>query len=83
MMIRTTTNKIPLTSPFTANSLKSIKQILSIASSRAPQNKYDPNEKNAAVLIPFCNVNGTPGILLEVRGKLRAHSGEVRCAFSV
>jgi|ERR1700722_4186496 len=36
-------------------------------------------EENAAILIPFCNVDGDPGILLEVRGKLRTHSGEVRC----
>jgi len=33
---------------------------------------------NAAVLIPFCNVRGVPGVLLEVRGKaLRTHSGEI------
>ncbi|KAF9531746.1 NUDIX hydrolase domain-like protein [Crepidotus variabilis] len=33
---------------------------------------------NAAVLIPFCNVDGQPGILLEVRAKgLRSHSGEL------
>jgi hypothetical protein len=70
---------IPLTSPFTANSLKSIKQILSIASLKTSPNVFDSNERNAAVLIPFCNVNGKPGILFEVRGKLRTHSGEVRC----
>ncbi|KZP01618.1 hypothetical protein CALVIDRAFT_532396 [Calocera viscosa TUFC12733] len=32
---------------------------------------------NAAVLVPLCNVNGRPGILFEVRGKLRSHAGEV------
>jgi hypothetical protein len=42
-------------------------------------NKKQDSEPNAAVLIPFCNVDGVPGILLEVRGKLRTHSGEVRC----
>ena len=42
----------------------------------------DPTETHAAVLVPFCNLNGNPGILLEVRGKLRAHSGEVRWTFS-
>jgi len=77
-MLRTTTSKISLTSPFTANSLKSVKQILSVASSTAPLNKFDSNERDAAVLIPFCNVDGKPGVLLEVRAKsMRAHSGEV------
>jgi len=34
--------------------------------------------RSAAVLIPFCNVGGEPGILLEVRSKsLRTHSGEI------
>ncbi|KAJ7173771.1 NUDIX hydrolase domain-like protein [Mycena filopes] len=33
---------------------------------------------SAAVLIPFCNVNETPGILLQVRSRsMRSHSGEV------
>ncbi|KAI0295960.1 NUDIX hydrolase domain-like protein [Russula brevipes] len=36
-----------------------------------------PKEKHAAVLIPLCNVNNQPGVLLELRGKLRTHSGEV------
>ncbi|KAH9975924.1 NUDIX hydrolase domain-like protein [Lactifluus volemus] len=34
-------------------------------------------KKHAAVLIPLCNVNDKAGILLELRGKLRTHSGEV------
>ncbi|KAJ6504884.1 NUDIX hydrolase domain-like protein [Mycena vitilis] len=34
--------------------------------------------KTAAVLIPFCNVEDTPGILLQVRSRaMRSHSGEV------
>lgn len=32
---------------------------------------------NAAVLVPLCNVDNRPGLILEVRGKLRTHSGEV------
>lgn len=40
---------------------------------------FNPEEKHAAVLLPLCNVNGRPGVLFEVRGKLRTHSGEVRC----
>jgi len=36
-----------------------------------------PIVPNAAVLVPLCNINGNPGILFEVRGKLRHHSGEV------
>jgi hypothetical protein len=42
----------------------------------------DPKEGHAAVLIPLCNVNDQPGILLELRGKLRTHSGEVRYGLS-
>ncbi|KAJ7035645.1 NUDIX hydrolase domain-like protein, partial [Mycena alexandri] len=35
-------------------------------------------KQSAAVLIPFCNVNETPGILLQVRSRsMRSHSGEV------
>ena len=44
----------------------------------AEQMVLDRRRGNAAVLIPLCNVRGAPGILLEVRGKLRTHSGEVR-----
>lgn len=34
---------------------------------------------SAAVLIPLCNIDDKPGILLEVRAKeLRSHSGELR-----
>jgi len=51
--------------------------------SAAYTTKYSisPVETHAAVIIPLCNLNGNPGLLLEVRGKLRTHSGEVRCAF--
>lgn len=82
-MFRTATTNFSLTSPFTLNSLKTIRQTLSIASSKAAPNIFDANETNAAVLIPFCNVNDTPGVLLEVRGKLRTHSGEVRYDFRI
>ncbi|KAH9840223.1 uncharacterized protein C8Q71DRAFT_795355 [Rhodofomes roseus] len=60
--------RVPITSPFTRSSLNSIRSIL--ASS-------DTQEAHAAVLIPLCNVDNKPGVLLEVRGKLRTHSGEV------
>ncbi|KAG2056879.1 hypothetical protein BDR06DRAFT_988452 [Suillus hirtellus] len=34
-------------------------------------------EVNAAVLVPLCNVDGVPGVLLELRGgKLRSHAGD-------
>ena len=39
-----------------------------------------PTESHAAVLVPLCSLNDNPGLLLEVRGKLRVHSGEVRWA---
>ncbi|KAI0334512.1 hypothetical protein GY45DRAFT_1343261 [Cubamyces sp. BRFM 1775] len=67
---------ISLTQPLTRRSCNAIRSALAAA---YPQSDYahDPAETHAAVLVPFCNVNGTPGILLEVRGKLRTHSGEV------
>ncbi|EJU03626.1 hypothetical protein DACRYDRAFT_21151 [Dacryopinax primogenitus] len=42
-----------------------------------PPFSSSPVAQNAAVLVPLCNVNGNPGILFEVRGKLRSHAGEV------
>ena len=80
-MLRTLTSanfNISLTSPFTSNSLNNIMEILSLANAKRIATPYDRSGRNAAVLIPFCNVNEIPGILLEVRGKLRTHSGEVR-----
>ncbi|KAG1907689.1 NUDIX hydrolase domain-like protein [Suillus fuscotomentosus] len=51
-----------------------------IISTRATTSKtpVTPGEVNAAVLVPLCNVDGVPGVLLELRGgKLRSHAGEV------
>ncbi|KAI0923980.1 hypothetical protein AcW1_006776 [Taiwanofungus camphoratus] len=67
---------ISVASPFTRSSLSSIQTTLAAAFSES-SNIYNPDETHAAVLVPFCNVKGVPGILLEVRGKLRTHSGEV------
>ena len=39
----------------------------------------EPDAPDAAVLIPLCNIDSRPSIIYEVRGKLRTHSGEVRC----
>lgn len=66
-----------LTAPFTRTTLNAIRDILSehFANQKTALNS---EEVHAAVLAPFCNVNDKPGILLEVRGKLRTHSGEVR-----
>ena len=52
--------------------------------SAAYTTKYptNPTETHAAVLVPLCNLNDNPGLLFEVRGKLRAHSGEVRWGVS-
>lgn len=67
--------------PFTRQSLAAIRAALLIAAAREHSPvAVDPKEKHAAVLIPLCNVNDQPGILLELRGKLRTHSGEVRYA---
>ena len=69
---------VSLTSPFTRRSLRTIKDALSAA--YTTKYSIDPTETHAAVLVPLCNLNGNPGLLLEVRGKLRSHSGEVRWA---
>ncbi|KAI0077711.1 hypothetical protein K474DRAFT_1595422 [Panus rudis PR-1116 ss-1] len=69
---------ISLTKPFTRATLNTLRGILhSTYSEDDAQNAYNPKETHAAVLVPLCNVNNRPGILLEVRGKLRTHSGEV------
>lgn len=67
---------ISLTAPFTRASLAKIRDTLADAVNQ--DGTPDPTEPHAAVLIPLCNVNNTPGVLLEVRGKLRMHAGEVR-----
>ncbi|GBE86382.1 NUDIX hydrolase domain-like protein [Sparassis latifolia] len=67
---------ISLTSPLNRSSLTAIRSTLA-ASFDENENVYDPAETHATVLVPLCNVNGRPGVLLEVRGKLRTHSGEV------
>ena len=74
------TSIVSLTSPFIRRSLRTIWD----AFSAAYTTKYfiNPAETHAAVLVPFCNPDGNPGLLLEVQRKLRAHSGEVRCALS-
>jgi hypothetical protein len=68
-----------LSSPFSRNSLNTIRSALTRSTLEYSDAAADPKEKHAAVLIPLCNVNDKPGILLELRGKLRTHSGEVRC----
>jgi hypothetical protein len=76
---------IPFDSPLTAGALRRLAEAL-------PQNLINSTHgfslastsektKSASVLIALSNVNGRPGIILEVRGKLRTHSGEIRCNF--
>jgi hypothetical protein len=67
-----------LSLPFTRKSLATIRTALTRGAQEYPPITADPKEKHAAVLIPLCNVNNQPGVLLELRGKLRTHSGEVR-----
>lgn len=69
---------ISLTTPFTRASLAKIRDALAGAVTHQDGIAPDPTEPHAAVLVPLCNVNNTPGVLLEVRGKLRSHAGEVR-----
>ena len=88
-MLRTLTNTassiLPphpnLTAAFSAPfSRKSLTEIRAALVREHSPVAVDPKEEHAAVLIPLCNVNDQPGILLELRGKLRTHSGEIRCA---
>lgn len=72
--------RIPITTPFTQSSLSTIRSTL--ANAHAGPNMRDAEESHAAVLVPLCNVDGRPGVLLEVRGKLRTHSGEVRYVYA-
>jgi len=71
---------ISLTSPFTLNTLHTLRTALIPHAATC----VIPGEANAAVLIPLCNVDGVPGVLLELRGgTLRSHAGEVRYAWTV
>ncbi len=74
---RPSTSTLSLTTPFTRKSLEAIRTVIAETYGEV---KHDSSEKHAAVLVPLCNVNDKPGILLEVRGKLRTHGGEVRYA---
>ncbi|KAG9076850.1 hypothetical protein FS749_011324 [Ceratobasidium sp. UAMH 11750] len=78
---------LSLTAPFTRNTLSSLRQRLDSVRDTyppeqawpAPANNLSEEDKRerAAVLIPLCNVNDRPGLLLELRGNLRSHGGEV------
>ncbi|KAF8495586.1 NUDIX hydrolase domain-like protein [Gautieria morchelliformis] len=63
---------LSLHSPLTTGSISTIRSLLKTANDNAQVTGAD-----AAVLIPLCNVDGKPGVLFEVRGKLRMHGGEV------
>lgn len=75
--VQPSTSIISLTSPFTRSSLRTLQSAL-IAYATTSKTPVIPGEVNAAVLVPLCNVDGVPGVLLELRGgKLRSHAGEV------
>ncbi|KAG1907856.1 NUDIX hydrolase domain-like protein [Suillus fuscotomentosus] len=75
--IQLSTSIISLTSPFTRGSLRTLQDAI-IAHAATSKTPVTPGEVNAAVLVPLCNVDGVPGVLLELRGgKLRSHAGEV------
>ncbi|KDR80571.1 hypothetical protein GALMADRAFT_240887 [Galerina marginata CBS 339.88] len=70
------TSLVSLSKPFTPNTLNVLRNALK--THKLHPDEMAPKSRNAAVLIPFCNVGGEPGILLEVRAKtLRSHSGEI------
>ncbi|KAG8927963.1 hypothetical protein FRC02_007547 [Tulasnella sp. 418] len=64
-----------LDAPLTARNLAKLKEVIS--SQYTPEDEASNGSRRAAVLIPLCNVEGKPGILYEVRGKLRHHAGEL------
>ncbi|KAG9018893.1 hypothetical protein FRB90_008474 [Tulasnella sp. 427] len=66
-----------LDKPLTPQNLASIRKVLSEVFPGEESPTPDPSPRTAAVLIPLCNVGSRPGILFEIRGKLRNHSGEV------
>ncbi|KAF8159620.1 NUDIX hydrolase domain-like protein [Crassisporium funariophilum] len=72
---------ISLTRPITPNSLQTLLHVLNrdpVPSTPWHASAISTTRRDAAVLIPFCNVGDEPGILLEVRAKtLRSHSGEI------
>ncbi|CUA78166.1 hypothetical protein RSOLAG22IIIB_02784 [Rhizoctonia solani] len=85
---RTSSPYLSLTSPITRNTLHSLKERFAVMRDKYPQEPEWPITSTstlaeedlrprAAVLVPLCNVDGQPGLLLEVRGKLRNHGGEV------
>ncbi|TFK51713.1 hypothetical protein OE88DRAFT_1629102 [Heliocybe sulcata] len=72
---RTTSPYISLSSPLTRSSINTIRNVLAEQRYKFPDTYSEPT---AAVLVPLCNVDNRPGLLLEVRGKnMRNHSGEV------
>ena len=74
---------VPFGSPLTVGSLRRLAAALpqNLIDSSSDSSIIDPpeNAKSAAVLVALSNVGGQPGVLLELRGKLRTHSGEIRC----
>ncbi|KAJ7623463.1 hypothetical protein FB45DRAFT_106355 [Roridomyces roridus] len=68
-----------LSRPLTLNALTTIRGAL-LDSHKPPELASLDKKQNAAILIPFCNVQDVPGILLQVRSRtMRSHSGEVSC----
>ncbi|KIL69445.1 hypothetical protein M378DRAFT_157718 [Amanita muscaria Koide BX008] len=71
-------SSISVTRPFSSNTLEIIRDALRNVAQPVPTPLPHLKPSHAAVLIPLCNVDGKPGILLQVRGKsLRNHPGEV------
>ncbi|KAL5531615.1 hypothetical protein ACEPAG_4492 [Sanghuangporus baumii] len=68
---------VSLAAPFTPRSLVFVRNALSEVLRNSIPFQSENAELNAAVLIPLANVNEAPGVLLELRGALRSHGGEV------
>lgn len=81
--------RIPFDQPLTLDSLSRIAKLLPHTLFDGARELEDPSltnefdNKTASVLLALCNVDNVPGVLLEVRGKLRTHSGEIRRVSSV
>ena len=67
-----------VTEPLTSEALRDISTQLEKRMPTTAGSISNSTVPTASVLIGLCNVDGVSGVLLEVRAKLRTHSGEIR-----
>ena len=64
--------------PLTSEALRDISRQLEKHTPSNTASILNRRVPKASILIGLCNVDGVSGVLLEVRAKLRTHSGEIR-----